>query len=389
MGLGWPCPAPDAGVSINNLNSATAGSAFCFQVPQNETLSKVKIYYGATGGGTPTAAGSKCSLCADSSGTPNTGGAIAAGVPPTPLEIKQLAAYTASAVNEWTGFTTALTANTNYWIVLTNATATQASNFQTVQRINVAALNGSSDPAGLSVNGGAGGWGFGYKSTTDGSSWNTGGNNPVNAYGVRLEFASGRFLGAMFTNAAVDTTNEVYAARRYGVMFTTPSTWPSIKISSMSMQVTKAGTVPSSGFRYQIFGGSTSVPTLITNGTSATLPAANFAENPGWYRLNFPTSPTLAPNTIYHLLVGTGDATAGSAANAWRFDRFVVENDANSKAQLPFGSLQMTYSTDGTNFTQTATDAIPFMLWLDDSGEFSVPAAGGIKNQNLVSGGAQ
>lgn len=82
------------------------------------------------------------------------------------------------------------------------------------------------------------------------------------------------------------------------------------------------------------------------------------------------------------------NATDGTNGNDYRFFRFTLENSATTKAQLPFGGVQKTYSTDGVTFTDTDTEAAPFQLFLDTSGEFTV-SGGGLKNQNTTSGGVQ
>lgn len=370
LSLGTNMPAPDIGTNLLGLNSATAGAAFGFRVPQGETLSAVRVFYGATGGGVPTTLGTNCSIVTDTNGAP--AGTIASGLISGALATKNPTSYTASSINDFTGYSVALTANTSYWVVFTNATAVPGTNFQQVQYIRSGGTNGSPDLAGLAVTGGSRSIGFPFVSTSDGSSWSSGGNNPLNTYGIRLQFASGRYLGAMFTNSAIDTSNTVFAARAYGPTFTTPSTWPSVNVSSVSMHISRAGTAPASGFVFNIYQGSNTTP--IANGTSATVTGAQFLDVSGWYRVNFPTSPVLLANTQYTIAIAVQNGSDGSSGNDYRLYGFTLDNDANSKAQMPFGALSANYLN--STWTATSTFIIPFQLWLDDSGEFTVPASG-------------
>jgi len=97
-----------------------------------------------------------------------------------------------------------------------------------------------------------------------------------------------------------------------------------------------------------------------------------------WVPVYFPTSPALLANTQYWIMAATGDGASGSNGNDFRFYYQSIENDANSKAQLPFGGLKRVYY-NGTDFTTVAASdvqIVPFKLYLDTAGEFTVPASG-------------
>lgn len=377
ISIGFPI---DATVGPTNLalSTATTYGAFGFQVNASETLSEVTTYYSGTTG-TPTALGSTAELHTDTTGDPTAGS----------TETKTLAgAPSGAGAQTWTGYTTALTANTQYWIVFKNATATPASNFQTLQYFqnqpSISKTSANSTITGANTLGG-----YVFKYTTDGTTWSSGGNNPIPAFGVRLKFSSGRYLGYMFTNSAQETSNTVYAARIWGVKFTVPSTWPTMNVTSAALQVGSAGTKPASGLVYKIFSGSSTTPGAATC-TSATRGAANISGSTGAYTpVNFASNCVLTANQTYRLVYAVQNASDGTNGNDYRSFKFTLENSAATKAQLPFGGITTTYSTDGTTFTDTDTEAAAFQIFLDTSGEFTVSASGGLKNLNSTSGGVQ
>lgn len=373
MSIGFPVDA-SGGPSNNNLSTATSYSAFGFITNGAETLSEVTVYYSGTTG-TPTAAGSVCELHADNSGDP----AVAS------TETKTLAgAPSGAGAQTWTGFTTAITANTYYWIVFKNATATPASNFQTLQYFqNQPATSKTS--SNFSITGANTAGGFVYKSTTDGTTYSSGGNNPLPAFGIKLKFSSGRYLGYLITDGSQDTGSTVYATRRWGAKFTIPSTWPTINLGGASMQISNTGTKPASGLKYEIYSGSSTTPSLVANCTSASRAAVNISGAAAWTPIYFPTTCVLTANQTYRLVMAIPNGVDGSASNEWRLYRLTLENSASTKAQLPFGGIAKTYSTDGVTFADTDTEAPPFQLFLDSTGEFTV-SSGSATARSLISG---
>lgn len=352
------------------LNSATTYLAFNFRLPATKTLNKVKLYCSGTTG-SPTAAGTTCGIHPDSSGAPNA----------TATETKQLAgAPSGSAWNEWTGFNTSCTANTEYWIVIKNATATPASNYATWQFISRESV-----PLGASTAQAFGNYfGWGARYTTDGTNWTSGGSYFNQAMGIRLEMSDGSFYGLPIQATAIDTTDMVYSAREYGVKFTIPSTWPTINIARIGFDVASAGTNPSGGMRYRIYTGSSTTPTL----AGTTITAAQLTHiNGGWKTLPFSSPIAVAANTTVRVVCGA--VSGGDSSNNLRLTVYTVENSAGSKALMPFGACVKTYTTDGTTFTDTDTALTPWLIQLDTAGEFTVSAAGGVKGQNQTSGGAQ
>lgn len=349
------------------LNSATTYLAFNFRIPATKTLNKVQVYCsGKTG--SPTAAGTTCGIHPDSSGEPNA----------TATETRQLAGVPSSAAwNEWTGFTTSCTADTEYWMVIKNATGTPGSNYATWQFISRESV-----PLGASTANAFGyyfGWGARY--TTNGTAWSSGGSYFNQAMGIRLEFSDGSFAGLPIQATAIDTTDMIYSAREYGVKFTIPAGWPTINVKRACFDIASAGTQPSGGMRYRIYTGATTTPTLA--GTSIT--AAQLTHvNGGWKTLPFASAVALTAGTTVRVVCGV--VSGGDASNNLRQTLFTLENSAGSKGLTQFGALTKTYTTDGTTFTDTDTGIIPWAIQLDTAGEFTVSAAGGLFRSGLLGG---
>lgn len=360
-------PDPSQGTSSLDLAVATTLLGFSFKTNIDEQLSKVKVYcLGTTG--VPLSGDLEIQFRADTSGSPATSSTESKSATGTP---------TAATIMEATGFTatSAITAGTQYWIVCKNINAVPATNHFTIQYVKNGSIDGGVGN-NCQITGGHNG-GFSIKFTNDGSgtNWSSGGNNPVPAYGIRLEFSSGRFLGLMLTAAAQDTTNTMFAARVGGIKFTTPASWPTTNVACVSLQVGKAGTVPASGLVYKLFTGASTTPGAAT-ATSRTCAQANVTSNPGYLPIWFANNFTLVASTTYRLVAAVQNASDGSGGNDFRLYQFTVENDANSKAQLPFGGLAFTYSTDGTTFTDTDTKVIPFQLHLDSTTPFTASTSG-------------
>lgn len=361
-------PSLGAGMRTFALNSATTYVAFNVRIPATKTLNKVKIYCSGTTG-SPTAAGTTCGIHPDSSSAPNA----------TATETRQLAGVpSGSAWNEWTGFTTSMTADTQYWLVVKNGTATPGSNYATWQcaaSVNVPLSYSDSATFGNY-------FGWGARSTTDGTTWSSGGNYYNQVLGIRLEFSDGSFAGFPVSNVAADGTDTVYSAREYGIKFTVPASWPTINIKRALFDIASSGTVPAGGMRYRIYTGATTTPTL--QGTSITAPNTSHL-NGGWKTLPFASAVAVTAGTTVRVTFGA--VSGGSSSNEFRSYLYTIENSAGSKALMPFGACVKTYTTDGTTFTDTDTGIIPWGIQLDTAGEFTVSASGGIMRQPGLGGG--
>lgn len=337
------------------MNTANMRLALGFTVSTAKTLDNVMLRCsGVTG--TITAANEPMALQATTSGAPSGSDieSVSAGSVPT-----------ANSWVSWTGFTTALSADTMYWLVLRNNQGTPASNYPTWQFV---ARSGLPIDQG---NGSGNYWESMVRYSTDGgSSYGSGGNSYVPAAGWRIGFSDGTYIGLPIENIQnVDSTDTVYSTREYGWMFTYPSNYPTANISRIGMYTSTAGTPPSGGLRMRIYTGSS--PSL--QGTTATIPADN-VRNTSWSWANLSSPVAIAPSTIVRVTFGA--VSGGSSSNDYRTYPITIENSSASKALKPFGDLQKTYY-NGSTWTETDTLMGSFALQLDTTTPFTLSGGGG------------
>jgi hypothetical protein len=191
---------------------------------------------------------------------------------------------------------------------------------------------------------------------------------------IRLEYAGSLFEGIPIQNIAIETTNMVYAAREVGDVFTTPANaiW-NVRGACMWM-TTKAGT-PTGNARVRLYDGVTLLATTVS-----TWPAGAAAN--GWYCGYFSANQVVAGGSTLRVVLSE-TTQSDTSSNAYRTHQYTIENNADSKALMPFGgTLQMTYTTDSTAspvvFTETATKIVPFALLLNTDGEFAATSGGGV-----------
>lgn len=358
--------ASNLSMAMDNANNRLA---IGFTVPSAKTINTFMLYAsGVTG--TITGAQQNAALRTDSSGAPSGSDTEAVNLSSAP---------TSSSWNTWTGFTTALSANTQYWIVIKNTNGTPASNYPSWQVLHSGTLP-SGLPSGFSQ-----GSIFGYLakySTDGGSSWGSGGNSYRPAAGFRIGFSDGSYIGLPIDNTDIDSTDTVYGTRELGVMFTWPSTAPTINISRVGFFTEKAGTP--GALRFRIYTGAS--PSLA--GTSSTFPAANITGG-SWSFAHFTSPVAIAPNTVVRVVMGV--VSGGGSGDDLRLEFYRLQNSSASKALAPFGSLQKTYY-NGSSWTETDTKFPAFVIQAANGGEFTVSGGGGgsgIRNQNQASGGSQ
>lgn len=298
-----------------------------------KTLSTVRAYINAVTG-TLIAGDVTLSLYADSGATQVPTGAA--------IETKNCSsAPTAAGWYEWTGFSTALTFGTRYWLVWKNANAAPTTNFPTMQRI--------ADFVALSVNGRK-------NSTNSGSTWSS---LSGTAGAFRIAWSDGTYDGwPLSAAAALGSGNGVYAARECGSLMTIQG---SPRVVGAWMTVAANTGTPTGTPRLRIYSGSGTTPALIaTSGLAiqaSTTLAAFFANDiilpPGAYRL------TLSETT-----------QSDASTDRMNCYGFTVDNNAPSKALMPFGSQVLTYTTDGITFTDDDTQGVPCGFLLDAGNEF-------------------
>ncbi len=324
--------------------------AYSWNPGESKTLSAVKVFCSAVGG-TLTAAGLVCDIYSDTAGTgPNASLASSSTVTATP---------TGAAWVEFTGFSLALTAGTQYWIVLRNATATPGTNFPTYR---YGAASQFANPA-LSESNGLFGSGAVRTSTNSGTAWSS--STAAYSWGWRVQYSDGTYDGTPFSNiAAAAAASGAFGKQAVGVQLVTPP-GTVLNVRGAMLQFGKNGTP--GGAALKLYDGSTLLA------TAATIPAANVTQTRCWSAL-FPSTVVVNPGTTLNLVVADL-TTADTNSNGYLPNFYTVDNDANSFALMPFeGTLKKTVTTDYTagspTFSTDQTTVIPFALILDSTGEF-------------------
>ena len=206
-------------VVSQGLTTSAIRAAFGFRPVASKTLDSVRVYFSVYTG---TLAGSdlECALYSDSSGSPGSS-----------IEARTGSATPAVGVYDFTGFTTALTADTQYWLVFRNTHASPGSNTVTIRA-------GGTDSGPLGYGSVSSVLGSVWKTSTDsGSSWSAGNRNTC---GFRLKYSDSSYGGLMVTNqvaaSSMSTTYRQYGKRAVGAKFTTPASarW-SVRFAGLAM----------------------------------------------------------------------------------------------------------------------------------------------------------
>lgn len=342
---------PAGDVATQTVNAAGTWAACSFVLDAAKTLNAAKLYFSAVGG-TVQAANITLSLCADNSGVPNHGSII---------EARGCDANAAVGWNRWSGFTTALSARTLYWLIVKNLQGTPGTNFPTLRRFGTSGSGGIGHLT-QAVPGNAN-WGWSHKATLNsGTAWAT------NAVGgtamLMLEFSDGSYAGIPVHNVALDGTNTAYSTRESGVVVPVPTNQPPMNVIGVTMPLSVSGTP--GNLRYRLYRGST--PTLI--GTTDALANANHT-NEIWHPLLFSATQKVYPGDILRVVAGV--VSGGDSSNFWRLYKYDIENSAMAKALTPFGNCKQTYY-NGTSWTDTDTSFFAFALLLDPQNPFDIAA---------------
>ncbi len=340
------------------LSSAASGGfsaawlAYTWNPSESKTLNAVKVFCSAVAG---TLAGTDlvCDIYSDTAGTgPNATLASSSTVTATP---------TGAAWVEFTGFSLALTAGTQYWIVLRNANATPTVNFPTYRygQGNTWIGGGTFESGAI--------WGSGSirTSVNSGGAWSASSNGW--AFGWRVQYSDGTYDGvpvsAVATIAAASGTT---GTRAVGVQFVTP---PNAVLNVRGALMMFAKTSTPGNAVLKLYNGTTLL------GTTLTIPAGNISGN-RMYGSFFSSAIVVQPGTTLNLVLC--DLTTGDAnTKAYVQNIYTVDNDANSFALMPFeGTLRLTTTTDYTaappSFSTDQTQVVPFALILDSTGEFGL-----------------
>lgn len=278
-----------------------------------------------------------------------------AGVPNASLaNTTNAVAVTALAFYDFT-FNVALSAATQYWIVVRNLNASPATNILTWR-----AMGNAVGVVHSTIQSTTPFYGFGRRNSTDGgATWTTVSASSCGPL-FRLDFSDGTSAGCPVSNSATDTTNTVFSTREVGMVFTTPQ---NVRLAVSGVYCTPgiAGT-PTGDLRYRIYKGTTLVATTtaipkatVTNLTSIAGQVAGFF-----------TSPViLDPNTVYRVTMGETTQSDTSTNNYRMLQMAAWDNNATSLALKPWnGTASLTYF-NGSTWTDTASSYCPMNLLMD------------------------
>ena len=359
--LGFPTIGPGNSSATLALSAANTWLAYSFVPDQSKTLNAIRAFASLINGSLATT-DITCDLYSDIGGFPG------ASLESRNTITSPLAAGT---WGEWTGFTTALTAGTRYWLVFKNVNGVPGTNFPTFR-------HGGNDTWSRFGMGTSGAWGWAKRHSTDGGvSW--AGTTQTATFGWRLQYSDGTYDGMPASNTASATAaaNGVYSAREWGAIFTSPAS-AVLNIRGIGMMLGKVG-APSGNARYRLYTGAT--PTLID--TTASIPNGSIT-NGNLYVAYFPATHAVAPGTVVRLMLGE-TAQADTSSNTLGGYELTIDNDANSRALLPLeGTMWKTYF-DGSTWTDTNT-ILPsgVTALLDTDGEFAASASACAGDEGLL-----
>ena len=351
------------------LNAAAIWWSQGFVAQTAKTLNTVELYCSAVSG-TLGSADTVVALYSDTG----------AGLPNTSIESHTGKCATAATLTV-SGFTTTLVAGTQYWIVVTNANGTPASNNFTLAYTNQFA---GQTMIPYYVNGDATGsasWGWMVKtSTNSGSAWSAP-NSPN--IGCILGFSDATYGGVLITNATrpgnVTTTDRIFGKQEVGALFSLPI---HAKYNVIGVGMVLSRTSTPGNLQLRLYNGTTLVDTSFAI-TSAQVTTGSGGDS---YYGFFPTVHTIDCTAACTVRVTGNDATSGDANTVGYNPTWItIPNEAPALALAPMnGTLQETKTTDNTvgppaTWTQTATNAVAAWLILDTNGEFTALSNGGSK----------
>lgn len=345
------------------LNSANAWLAFALPVTGPDlTLNTVRVYC-PTNNGTQANIGVSANLCGETStGLPDSGNII---------ETRSIAVGNWSAAPfypEFTGFSTALTAGSRYWVVLKNLASAPATDYPSITQPTTGALPTVGGCITSNAN-----TGWATVQTTDGSAWTT---SPRSASGGALwGFSNGGYAGITGPSTSSSmSTKYVYGSRECGAKFTTPPV-VKLRVTGLAFNLYKAGT-PTQKIRFRLYEGDTLLATTYAGPPVGATPTAG-----GWVTLFFSSVQVLKPATSYRAVVGE-ESNSDTVGNMYIPCGASIPDLASQRSVLPFGgTMQMCY-LDGT-WTDYNVN-VPWMGLVLDASDLYGPLA---KHTGDLSGG--
>lgn len=332
----WPFVLDDSSTSNTTLNTAATWVGSYFVAASAKTVSSISISINSTTG-TLTSGDLRLALYSDNGGKPGTEieGINSSGAP-------------ATGWNTISGYTSSVTAGTNYWIVIRNMDATPASNNFTISR-----RSGSISLLGSSSNGSAavtsGGWAASI-STDSGTNW----TKSATIASAVIVWSDGTRDG--FPIDGSGTSYQVYSTREAGLMFFTGN-YP-LRVDGVAAMASRTGS-PTGALRFRIYEGSGNSRTLVstTTTTSGLFTTINYVQ------MLFPSTITLKGNTWYTVVVAE---TTNSDASTARYNLASYKINSTNRSLMNglLGDLTRgSITTDGTTWTDT-NDEFPHVSLL-------------------------
>jgi hypothetical protein len=338
--------------STFQLSTAANWLAFSYVAPASKTINALRFFCSAVAG---TLTQIEADVFSDNAGVgPNASLAssttVTGGVP------------TVAGWVEFTGFTLAVTAGTQYWFVLKNNTATPATNNLTYRYGTTGVWAGSYgfSPATWGSNG--------TRTTTNsGTAWSA--SSTWGTFGYRVAYSDGTYDGLPVSNmGTLAAANSAFGKQGVGVKLVLPA-GPIYNIRGVQLALTKTGTP--GNLLLKLYNGATLVDT-------ATVPVGNVAGNRTYTGVFGATHPIGGGATVR--IVACDATTSDTSSNNYSLQNYNIDSDSNSTPLIPFdGTGALTTTTDYTQSTPTFTDdqtqLAPFALIMDTTGEFA--ASGG------------
>lgn len=344
--IGFLPTTPQNVITTFALNAAANWFAFGIVVNENKTLNTVKAFVSAVTGGPMGANDLTCDVYSNNAGVPNTSLSSTNTVTSPP---------SGAGWVEFTGLTQALTAGTQYWLVLKNVNAAPTTTFPTYRY-------GLGSTGHLSQGYGSASVGWGSRSTINsGSTWTN--TATAGAVGVRLGFSDSTYDGTPFSNIVQGPSGVgVYSTNEHGSQFTTPA-GVILNVAGISMPVVKTGT-PTGNPVFKLYTGAS--PSL--QATTNALVTADVLTSINNHQAYFSTPYALQPSTVTTVTLAE-TAQGDASANRFNSVQYTVENDANSRALMSFGGMVQAYFS-GTWATDN-TLLVPVGLILDSTTPFT------------------
>jgi len=340
---------PGQGTGATNCNSANAYRGIVFTPPWTKTLNEVKIF-NSTVTGTPTSA-MRISVFEVTSRFSST---------PAITSLQSVTATPTAGTNNVTGFTTSLTKNKLYFIAADNVHATPGSNY-----FSPFTHTGAQTPYHWTA------------ISSNGTTMSNGGQNPV---AMRLKFSDSTYVGTTVTAAAAPDTSSfgIYGTREAGWMFKAPCAMSVVGVGFISPTQLVTGT-PTGNFRFKLYTGD-GTKSLEATSDDMYYPTGSAIGT----KVYFSSAVAIAKDE-YVNIIACESTQSDTSSNRYNLISWYWENDADSKAMVPFDGKFVYY--DGSSWTSDQTKILPsWGVFLENGNEFPVASGGGIILPRSVNG---